>query len=64
MTDLAHYTKRMLQALDTYWAVYEGGSGTDKFSWAARADGADERLWNRYERYRARVEKLIQDGAS
>jgi len=24
VSDLAHYTKRMLQALDAYWSVYEG----------------------------------------
>lgn len=64
MTDLAHYTKRMLQALDAYWSVYEAGPGRDKFRCWSRAMDSEERLWTRYERYRAKVEKLIQDGAA
>lgn len=63
MTDLAHYTKRMIQALDAYWSVCEGGPGMDSFRSFERAETADERLWNRYERYRERVEKLIRDAA-
>ena len=64
MSDLAHYTKRMLQALDAYWSVCEGGHGLGSFRSFERAETADERLWGRFERYRAKVEALIRDGAA
>ena len=64
MSDLAHYTKRMLQALDAYWSVHEGGPGCNKFRSYERAMDSEERLWTRYERYRAKVEALLRDGAA
>ena len=45
----------MLQALDAYWLHYDGYNGTGH----PRCEGAEERWWNRYERYRAKVEACL-----
>ena len=55
LADLAHWTRRMLQALDAYWLHYEGYDGFGH----PRTEGAEERWWGRFERYRARVEATI-----
>ncbi len=52
--DLDHNTRRMLQALDAYWLGYEGlPKGRNP---RGKYDSAD--WWNRYERYRAKVEAV------
>lgn len=53
--ELAHLTHRMLQALDGYWLHYDGYNGNGH----PKCDGAEERWWGRFEKYRARVESLI-----
>lgn len=52
LEDLAHWTRRMLQALDAYWLHCEGYQGPGN----PRSASTDEDWWNRFERYRKRVE--------
>jgi len=54
--DLAHWTRRMLQALDAYWAHYEGWNLPRR---EPRSRSDQEDWWHRFERYRARVEALL-----
>ena len=49
---LPHNTRRMLQALDAYWTCCEG---MPKGRYP-RGSYTAEDWWNRYERYRAKVE--------
>lgn len=58
LSDLAHYTHRMLQALDCYWEHCEGLSDSKQRTVRSFSDGGD--WWNRYEKYRTRVEELIK----
>jgi hypothetical protein len=55
--DLAHWTRRMLQALDIYW-LHSGGLSHARWL-TVRSTSTDEDWWIRYERYRARVESLL-----
>ena len=55
--DLKHWAHRMLQALDGYWLHCDGLS--HKKWHTVRSQSTDEDWWNRYERYRARVEGLL-----
>lgn len=55
--DLAHWTHRMLQALDAYWQHCDG-LGPSKWN-TVRSQSNDEDWWIRFEKYRARVEGLI-----
>lgn len=54
MSDLAHNTRRMLQALDAYWMWCDGWNGP-KNRWP-RSKATAEDWWNRFEKYRAKVE--------
>lgn len=55
--DIAHYTRRMLQALDGYWLWWEGWNGPrDR---RPLSESTAEDWWARFERYRARVEALL-----
>jgi hypothetical protein len=54
--DLAHWTHRMLQALDAYWLHYDGYDGRGN----PRSESTGEDWWHRFERYRARVEGIIR----
>lgn len=55
--DLAHWTRRMLQALDGYWLHYEGWNGApDRHP---RSESGEYEWWCRFEKYRARVEALL-----
>jgi hypothetical protein len=53
---LPHYTRRMLQALDGYWAHCEGGNGQRHHNF--RASLAED-WWTRFEKYRALVERQL-----
>lgn len=55
--DLAHWTRRMLQALDAYWLWWEGWNGPKNRY--PRSLSTAEDWWIRFEKYRARVEALI-----
>lgn len=55
--DLRHWTRRMLQALDGYWLHYDGWNGDPKRYPRSRSDQED--WWNRFEKYRARVQALL-----
>jgi hypothetical protein len=62
-TDLAHATRRMLQALDAYWRHYEGVDPSKRpdgsLRWPhGRYDAED--WWNKFEMYRARVEEALR----
>ena len=55
--ELAHWTHRMLQALDGYWLWCDGWQGPrDRYP---RSESTAEDWWHRFEKYRARVELLI-----
>jgi predicted dithiol-disulfide oxidoreductase (DUF899 family) len=54
MEDFIHNTKRMLQALDCYWTCCEG---MPKGRYP-RGKYTAEDWWNRYERYREKVERV------
>ena len=59
--DLRHWTRRMLQALDGYWLHYDGWNGDPKRYPRSRSDQED--WWNRFEKYRARVQALLSPRA-
>jgi hypothetical protein len=59
LLELAHWTNRMLQALDAYWEHCEGLS--ERKLKTVRSTSTDEDWWIRYEKYRARVETLVRD---
>ena len=54
--DLAHVTRRMLQALDAYWLGYDGlPTGRNP-----RGKYDSEDWWTRYEGYRSQVEAILR----
>lgn len=53
--DLQHNTRRMLQALDAYWLGYEG---LPKGRYP-RGRYESEDWWNRFEKYREKVEAAL-----
>lgn len=55
--DLAHWTHRMLQALDIYWLHYDPPRRMDR----VRSESTVEDWWIRFEKYRGRVESLIKE---
>jgi len=55
--DVAHYTRRMLQALDGYWMWCDGWQGSAN-RWP-RSESTAEDWWIRFEKYRAKVEELL-----
>jgi hypothetical protein len=55
LSDLQHWTRRMLQALDAYWLHYEGYHGNGM----PRSQSGEEEWWHRFEKYRKRVEALL-----
>jgi len=57
VTDLEHSVRRMLQALDGYWAHCEGGHGQRHHN--SRPNLAED-WWTRFERYRREVEAAIR----
>lgn len=54
---LAHWTRRMLQALDGYWLHCEGLP--PRKSDTVRSQSTAEDWWIRFEKYRARVESEL-----
>lgn len=57
MSPLQHATRRMLQALDGYWAHCEGGNGQRHHNFR---QSLAEDWWTRFERYRREVEQLLK----
>lgn len=57
--ELAHWTHRMLQALDCYWMWCDGWAGPSN-RWP-RSESTAEDWWTRFEKYRQRVEDLLKE---
>lgn len=58
--DLAHWTRRMLQALDAYWLWYDGWNGPQDRRPLSESTAED--WWYRFEKYRARVVAILTNG--